>query len=238
MPDAAIHGYVLSGGQSSRMGTDKALLPFGSSTLLDRAVVALQLFCLDVTLVGRLLTSEQHCRAIPDHVTAKGPVAGVEAALTDLAARDGTWAFFLPVDLPLLPGELLRALATHWLSNPFTRVAFPIADGTPQPVVSLVHVTALPSLQRSLALDQRRLRPALETAVAQLADELALPRGTVLRTPVLTIRDGVARADELPLGWRPSQEELRLASLWFANANTPGELDQLRRALADSTVAI
>ena len=237
MPDPAVHGYVLAGGQSSRMGTDKAMLSFGASTLLDRAVAALSLLCTDVTVVGRAPSPTASYRAIPDHLTGAGPVAGVEAALRDLATRGGTWAFFLPVDLPLLPGELLQALATHWLRDPSTRVAFPIVDRAPQPVVSLVHVTALPTLQRSLQRDQRRLRPALEVAAAQLAKELGLTVDSVLRLPVLTSRDGHAWADELPLDWHPSREQEQLSNLWFANANTPAELDHLRRAFTATNVA-
>ncbi len=222
-----IHGYILAGGQSSRMGTDKAVLPFGSSTLLDRASAALQLFCSDVTVVGRA-EHPSTPRAIPDHITSAGPVAGIVSALADLAERRGTWAFFVPVDVPLLPGDLLRALVTDWLSHPLIRIAFPVADGTPQPVISLIHVAALAPLQHSLDLNQRRLRPALETAAAHLAEQLAAPVGNVLHTPTLATRDGFVLANGLRLPWQPSPEQLAIADLWFANANTPAELERLR----------
>lgn len=232
MPDSAVHGYVLAGGQSSRMGTDKALLSFGTSTLLDRAVTALQVFCSDVTLVGRPSTAARNFRAIPDHVTAAGPVAGVATALADLADRGGQWAFFLPVDVPLLPGELLHSLASLWCSSSLTRIAFPIADDRPQPVISLVHVTALPCLRRSLALDQRRLRSVFEIAATELAGQLAASREEVLRTPALTLQNGAVWIDSQPLAWQPSPHQRQLAHLWFANANTPAELDHLRQAQA------
>ena len=233
----SVHGYILAGGQSSRMGTDKALLSFGNSTLLGRAITALQHLTPDVTIVGRADTASPASRSIPDHVTAAGPVGGLEAALTDLAARGGTWAFFLPVDVPLLPGELLRALVDLWRADPLTRVAFPIADGSPQPVINLLHVTALPALRQSLFQDQRRLRPALEDAAAQLASAFGAPLHHVLRKPVLTIKDGRALADQAPLPWHPSPRQLHLSDHWFANANTPADLDQLRHAYAAAPVA-
>ena len=35
MPKLPFSGVILAGGKSSRMGTDKALLPFGESTVLE-----------------------------------------------------------------------------------------------------------------------------------------------------------------------------------------------------------
>ena len=45
-------GFVLAGGKSSRMGTDKAFLDFGGQTLLDRALSVMSGVCNSVTIVG------------------------------------------------------------------------------------------------------------------------------------------------------------------------------------------
>ncbi len=237
MSDARIHGYILAGGRSSRMGTDKALLSLGGIRLLDRVISLLAPSCRDITLVGRPEERDTSTRAIPDQVAAFGPVGGVFTALADLAARDAHWALFVPVDVPLLPAELLQTLVLHWTRNPHTRIAFPIVDGRPQPAISLVHVTALASLQRSVQQDLRRLRPALETAAAALAMTLGIPLTETLRTPELQLTASGVFMDGEPLPWQPSPRQWATKDLWFANLNAPHDLARLEQRLSNVEVS-
>ena len=201
------------------MGSDKALLRLAGRTLLDRASALLSAVCTDITLVGRTHPTLRH---LPDAAPQIGPVGGVTAALQDLAARQASWAFFLPVDVPLLPAGLLRSLLRLWLSTPTIRVAFPIAD-YPQPAISLVHVSALPSFTHALATRQHRLRAVLEAAAATPG---------ALATTRLAFRSGQILADSQPLSWQAAAEELLLQPLWFSNCNTPADLASLQASLA------
>ena len=45
-------GFLLAGGESSRMGADKAFLDFGGQTLLNRALTVMGAACGKVTIVG------------------------------------------------------------------------------------------------------------------------------------------------------------------------------------------
>ncbi len=218
----AVHGYLLAGGQSSRMGTDKALLHLGGHALLDRAVATLASICDDITVVGRGHPTLRH---LPDAALSVGPVGGVAAALADLATRQASLALILPVDVPLLPATLLKALVHHWLQNPHLRVAYPIAELQPQPVISLIHGSALAAFDRALQTGQRRLRLVLETAIE--------PPGSLVRTH-LTLAPDTLLADGQPLPWRPSAEEWRTRHLWFKNCNTPADLAELEAALTES----
>ena len=51
---------ILCGGRSTRMGRDKATLPFGDATLLERVVAILQPLVDEVTVV----TDQHHCSRI------------------------------------------------------------------------------------------------------------------------------------------------------------------------------
>jgi len=104
---------ILAGGQSSRMGQDKAQLqrPDGDSQLEFTAKCALQAGAQQVLISGQSLVGYP---ALPDLHPSAGPLAGIEAAL-DWLSRQGSDhpLVVLPCDLPYLTtapvGELLTA---------------------------------------------------------------------------------------------------------------------------------
>ncbi|MGN6224902.1 molybdenum cofactor guanylyltransferase [Pseudoxanthomonas sp.] len=99
------NGVVLAGGRSSRMGRDKAMLPWQGRTLLEHMRERLR-----EAGAARVVISGAHPDpdAIPDVVRDGGPAA----ALAQLAPRldDGVW-LLVPVDMPLLDVSTLGVLA-------------------------------------------------------------------------------------------------------------------------------
>lgn len=98
-------GVILSGGQSRRMGRDKAGLSLAGQSFLDRMTKKLSpLFdgiYVSVDRPGRY----PGCRELPDLRPGQGPLAGLEAAFL----RTGAEAVFLvAVDLPFA-GPVLAA---------------------------------------------------------------------------------------------------------------------------------
>jgi len=105
----SVVGFVVAGGASRRMGRDKALLPWGDTTLLDHAIARLR----EVTSDVRILCgpepryAERGLPVLTDTTADAGALAGVHAGL--VAQGDGL-GLFLAVDLPNVPVGLLRAL--------------------------------------------------------------------------------------------------------------------------------
>ena len=87
------------------MGTDKALLELGGAPLVEIAVEKLRTFCEHVSVSGNREDLARFAEVVPETRTGEGPAAGIEAGLR--AARED-WAMFVPVDVPLVPAELLR----------------------------------------------------------------------------------------------------------------------------------
>lgn len=134
---ADITAVLLAGGQSSRMGTDKALLlrrpmqdhqsqaKTSSSAAQNQLSYMLGLlsgFGLKQTILSRNeqggSTSKYYSGSvikIPDNFSALGPLAGIEAAMKiSLNQPDRSKALLIiPVDLPLLTAETLQCLLTH-----------------------------------------------------------------------------------------------------------------------------
>ena len=100
-----VHGFVLAGGKSSRMGEDKALLAFCGRSLVEIAVEKLRGFCAEVSIAGNREDLAAFAPVVSETRLEAGPGAGIEAGLR---AAVCDWVLFTPVDVPLVPAELLR----------------------------------------------------------------------------------------------------------------------------------
>jgi len=103
-----IAGFVLAGGQSSRMGSDKAFLEWQGRTLLQRSLDLLSSVAARIAIVGAADKFSTYGTVVEDHFTARGPLAGIHAALRSSIAAD--FNLIVAVDLPLLSESFLRFL--------------------------------------------------------------------------------------------------------------------------------
>ncbi|CAN5460221.1 molybdenum cofactor guanylyltransferase [soil metagenome] len=103
--------YILCGGQSRRMGQDKAMLKRGDEPLLNRQIRKVSPFFREIVL----LSGENHYqvdnRQIKDAIINAGPLAGLLEALKDGANQKLSCIAILPVDLPNLSESTLNKLA-------------------------------------------------------------------------------------------------------------------------------
>ena len=94
-------GYVLVGGRSSRMGRDKAMLPFHGATLAQWIAKQVAEAAGSAMLVGNASTG------IADLYPSEGPVGGI---LTALAHSDADWNLIVACDMPQADAPFLRRL--------------------------------------------------------------------------------------------------------------------------------
>jgi molybdenum cofactor guanylyltransferase len=99
--------FVLAGGQSTRMGTDKAFVMLDGRTLLERALDLARSVTDDVTIVGAASKFQQFGLTTEDVFPNCGPLGGIHAALRASAAELN---LILAVDVPFVPAALLRYL--------------------------------------------------------------------------------------------------------------------------------
>lgn len=157
-----VHGFVLAGGQSSRMGRDKALLPFRGRPMIEIAVEKLRTFCPAVSICGNRDDLTTFASVVREDRQNAGPAAGFEAGLK---ACEDAWALFLPVDVPMMPAAVLHRWA-HAVVNRGGEgcgASYLTAMGREHPAFCLLHRRALPVITKALEAGERKLRNLLWT---------------------------------------------------------------------------
>ena len=103
--------YIIIGGKSSRMGSDKASLLLNGSTFLNRIITALDQLKTTINIVSSLAIHENLAyKTLPDFEKNKGPVSAIISALNDTKTM---LTLILSGDIPLIEYNLLAWLVSN-----------------------------------------------------------------------------------------------------------------------------
>jgi molybdopterin-guanine dinucleotide biosynthesis protein A len=143
--------FILTGGASRRMGTDKSQLLIDGQTFTARIAETLLKLTDSVCVVGR--EADSNLRSFADVYPQWGALGGLHAALN---ACTREWAIVVACDLPFVTAELFSFLAETRLDH---EAVVPMQeDGRPQPLAALYR--AEPCRQRATELiEAGRRRP-------------------------------------------------------------------------------
>lgn len=102
---------ILAGGQSRRMGRDKALLPVGGRPVIERVIQCVMPLSDDVTIITNTPEKYYHlgCRTESDVYPGKGSLGGIYTAIH--MARY-SYCLVVACDMPFLNPNLLQHLMT------------------------------------------------------------------------------------------------------------------------------
>jgi molybdenum cofactor guanylyltransferase len=128
-----VTAFVLAGGRSSRMGADKALLPFRDRTLLARALATAGAVAGKVVIVGPRERYATYGDVVQDLHAGCGPLAGIHAAL---CATKADLNLVLSVDMPLMSPDFLEWLVNQ-ARNTSDLIVVPEALGGQQPLCAV-----------------------------------------------------------------------------------------------------
>jgi molybdenum cofactor guanylyltransferase len=204
VPEHDAEGFVLAGGQSSRMGQDKALVRFGDQPLIAHAIEILRKADLTVSIAGARSTLSEFAHVVDDGPDGgQGPLSGICAALAATVSR---YAVFLPIDLPLLPSSLIIfMLRQAQLTD--SLITLTSLNGFTQTFPAVVDRAALKSLKRRLEGGELGCFRALTGASSDFKQHLRLYHVEPL------IQSGqITHPNGLP------------PFLWFHNINTSDDL--------------
>jgi len=167
---------VLAGGQSRRMGYDKATAIIDhrtGETMLARVIRSLRLIASELLLVGGAPSlAAPEIRHVPDAMPHGGPLAALAAALR---AASTAHVLLVGCDMPLIRTELVVDLLVCATASPAEIVGI-AAEGRPgrvEPLCALYATTLLSRVEALLASGERRLGAIQRDAhVAALAEEI------------------------------------------------------------------
>jgi molybdopterin-guanine dinucleotide biosynthesis protein A len=202
----SIAGFILAGGESSRMGVDKGLLEIAGVAMIVRAARLVESVAgAPAVVVG---TPEKYrglgLRAIADDWPGCGPLGGIATAL---CASEADWNLIVACDLPYLTRAWLEYLQQRARDSDAEAVVpmnltFTNKRGA-EPLCAAYHKACEPSIRR-----------ALELGVRKVTDGLAELRVELIE----------------PAKWKGFDSD----GLLFKNVNTPADYEEARAKFAGS----
>jgi molybdopterin-guanine dinucleotide biosynthesis protein A len=152
-PAGGVTGVILAGGQSSRMGSNKALLPYRGSRFIVAIYRQLAALCDDMLVVTN--SPEQYsflnCRMVGDIHPGMGALAGLHSGL---AGSRTPHIFAVACDMPYLNDTLIRALIAQRHRGD---VIIPESENGLEPLHAVYSKSCLTAMEAALLTGRKRL---------------------------------------------------------------------------------
>lgn len=173
---------ILAGGRSSRMGRDKAALPWRDATLLTDLLLRSQAVAFDDIVVSA--NRPPDLSALPPELAARvrivaddcqdcGPLGGMEAAFR---ACTCSYCLVLSVDLPFYDFSPVKRLLPELAQMPQVDLFLPISESRPQPLAAIYRrEEALKAMQAALAAGKRRVLSIADALAVRILDDAGEP---------------------------------------------------------------
>jgi len=152
--EQAVSAAILCGGQSSRMGRNKAFVEVGGVPVIERVIAQVRPLTDDLLLITNTPAEYTHLGlpSYPDRLPGKGSLGGLYTALS--YARH-PYLLLVSCDQPFLNGDLLRYLIGLRAG---VDVVVPLArDGYPQSMHAVYSKGCRPAIEAQIAADRLKM---------------------------------------------------------------------------------
>jgi len=151
-----MNAYILTGGESSRMKQDKALLQLGGKRFIDIIVEQTAPLFMGVYLVGKPHSVREVEGCISDKVKGFGPIGGVYTALLHTTTE---YNFILGIDYPGITSDVIKLL--HSLASPTLPPCdafIPVTPDGPHPLLGFYSKSCVFAVRRCISEKCLRIR--------------------------------------------------------------------------------
>jgi len=150
-------GIILAGGESTRMGQEKALIRFEGERLIQRSLSILDHFCDSMLISSNNKALEVFgYEVIEDDHHNIGPIAGLSAALK---ASPSEHHLVIPCDTPFVNERLYEKILRH--ADDFEVVIAGTPDLYIEPLIGYYHRSALDIIEKQIQKGMYKLHDAL-----------------------------------------------------------------------------
>lgn len=151
------NAFILAGGKSSRMGTDKGLIDFNGKPMICHVIDHITLYFGTVSIISNNpLYRQFDLPVIEDRIKNIGPAGGI---LTALQLTDTSWNFFIACDLPYMDYSVIEFLIDTQFKG---QAIVPVYNDNTEPLCAFYNVSCIPSLELQIAKANYKLHDLIE----------------------------------------------------------------------------
>lgn len=149
---AVLSGAVIAGGQSSRLGVNKALLPFQGKPVIERMLETVSPLVSSIKIIANNPADYRalHTETLPDIRPGCGPLSGIHTALT-LSPTE--YVLVVSCDMPLLTAGTLKPLLREYPGHDITMYKHRLFE----PLCAIYRRTCLPALEELMNHGEYRI---------------------------------------------------------------------------------
>jgi len=160
-----ITGIILSGGKSTRMGTDKALIHINGKTLLKNAIEICSPVCKEILISTN---TQEHgnfgTKVISDEFKNCGPLAGIYSCLK---SSDTDWNIVISVDAAFVEPAFIQYLINEIAD--FDAIV-PFHKKGKEPLISMYHKNGLNEMKKQLESGNFKMHNLLDKINTKFVD--------------------------------------------------------------------
>jgi molybdopterin-guanine dinucleotide biosynthesis protein A len=150
--------FVLAGGKSSRMGSEKGLVNFLGKKMIEHVLDSLK----DLCCINIISDNQEYLQfgnnVYPDIYKNCGPLGGIHSALYN---SNSDWNIVLSCDLPLVTSDFLLFLLKNIEVKPCDAIV-PVHKNKVEPLCALYHKSSLPKIETLVLKKELKMQAALE----------------------------------------------------------------------------
>jgi molybdenum cofactor guanylyltransferase len=166
VPD--LTAFILAGGKSTRMGSDKAFVMLDGRTLLARALELARSVTTEVCIVGDPAKFSTFAPVVEDVFPNCGPLAGIHAALRSSHTELN---LILAVDVPFVSGALLQYLIERARNSASSAVTVAQAGGNWQPLCAIYRRDFAEAAEQALHAGRYKIDKLFAATITQTIAE-------------------------------------------------------------------
>ena len=176
-----ITGFILAGGKSTRMGTDKGLMIFNGKPMINWVIESLQNSVEELIIVSdNQAYNDYGYKIISDLIPGKGPVGGIYTALQFSKTELN---FIVSCDMPFIKKEIVQFIIDSYNN---AGICIPSSYGRIQPLAGIYKKSCAEIFLSAIQSDELKLQSLLKrinTSVIELDNFFAAELFQNMNTP-------------------------------------------------------